>query len=139
MAYYTKYSIKIIAEKDFPQCEHDFDSKYKCCPQCGQERQIISGESFLNKKLIEFLKNEKRYDNPFLEKNTWYNHIKHLAEFSEKYPDALFILDGNGDDNSDIWKKYFKAGKYRNCSARINFDEFDESKMIYPGNKEQGK
>lgn len=59
-----------------------------------------------------------------LTKAIWedYEHDYDLIEFSKKYPNALFILDGVGEEYPDIWRKYFKNGKmYR--------EDFGESKL----------
>lgn len=56
----------------------------------------------------------------------WYQHEKDMKELSEKFPDVVFELSGEGEENGDIWKKYFKNGKMQACHAKIVFDEFNE-------------
>lgn len=59
----------------------------------------------------------------------WYSHERELKEFTKKYIDILFVLNGRGEENDDIWVKYFKNGKVQECRAKITFEDFDESKL----------
>jgi antitoxin component YwqK of YwqJK toxin-antitoxin module len=61
----------------------------------------------------------------------WYDSDQDMKELSsrEEYKDVLFILEGEGEENDDIWKAYYKNGKVQKEYARITFDEFDESKL----------
>ena len=60
----------------------------------------------------------------------WYNHEKHMKELSKIYPDTIFLLEGEGEESGDIWRKYFKNGKMQVCKAEIVFPAFDESKLV---------
>ncbi len=40
-----------------------------------------------------------------LHSSTWYNHKEQLIEFSERYPETLFILKGIGESVMDMSKK----------------------------------
>jgi hypothetical protein len=65
------------------------------------------------------------------ESSKWYDCDNDMKELSarEEYLNVLFILEGEGDTNEDIWKAYFKNGKMQKEYAKITFDEFDESKL----------
>lgn len=52
-----------------------------------------------------------------------------MKNLSKKFPSVLFILEGEGEENDDIWKKYFKDGKVQECAAKITFDPYDETKL----------
>lgn len=60
---------------------------------------------------------------------TWYTHEKDLKAFSSKHPNALFLLEGEGEESADFWKKYFKNGKCFTTKAKLVFEEYDESKL----------
>ena len=60
----------------------------------------------------------------------WYEHEEDMQKFSKKYPEALFVLYGEGEEAGDIWTKYFKDGKKHIAKAKIEIDEFDENKLI---------
>ncbi len=59
----------------------------------------------------------------------WYEHENEMKEFSSQYPNAIFKLSGEGEQNGDIWKKYFKDGKMQIARAIIIFEDYDESKL----------
>jgi len=63
------------------------------------------------------------------ESGKWYGYETDMREFSEKYPELLFCLEGEGESNKDIWKKYYKNGKSQECKAELIFPEFDETKL----------
>lgn len=51
----------------------------------------------------------------------WYENEEDMTKFSAQYPDVLFILDGFGEEEGDIWRKYFRAGKMFRADAVISF------------------
>jgi hypothetical protein len=60
---------------------------------------------------------------------TWYEFERDMKAFSLDHPDALFILDGAGEDNTDLWRCYFKNGKKQFEKAKVVFSDFDETKL----------
>jgi hypothetical protein len=59
----------------------------------------------------------------------WYNHEEEMKELSKKFPDIVFRLHGEGEENDDIWYKYFKNGKMQSCYATLHFDDYSEDKL----------
>ena len=59
----------------------------------------------------------------------WYAHEEEMRQLSSRFPDILFTLSGKGEENEDIWVKYFKAGRMQVAHATITFDAFDEHKL----------
>lgn len=59
----------------------------------------------------------------------WYKHEDDMRQLSSRFPDILFTLSGKGEENEDIWVKYFKAGRMQVSHAKITLDEFDEHKL----------
>jgi hypothetical protein len=59
----------------------------------------------------------------------WYEHDHHMEVISQEYPDILFILNGEGEESGDIWRKYFKNGLAKYDRAELSFPEFDESQL----------
>lgn len=69
------------------------------------------------------------YD-PFSDSCKWYEHDKDMIMVSKKYKNMLFTLTGYGEDESDIWKKYYYNGKMQSAHAKITFDSFDPAKLM---------
>lgn len=57
----------------------------------------------------------------------WYDHKEDLVAFSRSYPDTLFVMSGEGEENGDMWKLYVKNGKSFYAEAIITYPEYDES------------
>lgn len=59
----------------------------------------------------------------------WYNYEDDLKKLSSEFPNLLFELYGEGEEQTDIWKCYFFAGKIQHAKAKIIIDDFDYSKL----------
>ena len=59
----------------------------------------------------------------------WYDHEDDLLDFSRRFPQVTFKLSGRGEENGDIWDKYFRNGKMQTCRAEIRKPDFDPSKL----------
>lgn len=59
----------------------------------------------------------------------WYEHHEEMIELSKRFPETIFCLYGDGEENGDTWYKYYKNGKSQYCPAKITYDEYDESKL----------
>lgn len=60
---------------------------------------------------------------------TWNNWEDDMVLLSRKFPDALFMLHGSGEDPEDLWNAYFINGKVQICPVIITYDEFDPMKL----------
>ena len=50
-----------------------------------------------------------------------------MREVSKKHSNVLFQITGEGEDNGDLWKAYFRGGKMQMCVAKIVYDIFDQT------------
>jgi len=123
MGYYTTYNLNIHSTIMVRACEHgDTDSKF--CSRCGVKQEKLPIWEIAVKRLIEIV----GY-NPLYESCKWYEHEQDMVRLSSEFPQILFTLEGEGEDNHDIWKKYFKKGKIQICTATIIFEEFHETML----------
>lgn len=60
----------------------------------------------------------------------WYAHEKDMIALSLKYPDFVFTLDGKGEESEDIWRSFYRNGKYYHWVLDYELPEFDESMLI---------
>ena len=91
--------------------------------------EVIDGSN----DLIEALINECKEASYALTSNgdcaqecKWYDHRLHLVAFSRKHPEALFMLSGEGEENGDAWREYYRDGKMQLCKAKLVYPEFNK-------------
>ena len=129
MGYYTRYSMEV----------QDIDNKgydsYKIAKYM-LDKQKESNKFYVFKyELEDFVENEDATsgvdyglsfgDNEY----KWYDNEEDMRLLSKEFPDILFKLHGEGEDNKDIWDKYFMNGKMQYCSAKIIYSPFDKTKL----------
>jgi len=121
MGYLTSFKLEII------QPESKIDDFERVLPksQVPEQRQIIE----MLRSKYENAKFSLDENGNTRESYTWYNYQDDLKEFSKNFPTMIFKLNGEGEENGDIWEAYFKNGKMQLCEARITFDKYDESKL----------
>lgn len=72
---------------------------------------------------------EYNFSHSYNDSCKWYSWHEHMIEVSKRFPDDLLVISGDGEEQGDQWKAYFKNGKSQVCKAVITFEEFDESKL----------
>lgn len=60
----------------------------------------------------------------------WDEHEKEMCDLSKVFTDVVFKLHGEGEENGDIWDKYFMNGKMQYCPAQISLPPFDKTKLV---------
>ena len=64
---------------------------------------------------------------------TWFNHQMDMATIvSQKWPETRFRLQGQGDDDNDVWAEFFLGGKVQRVLGETRFPEFDPDKLTNP-------
>ena len=53
----------------------------------------------------------------------WYNNRDDMIEISKRFPNMVFMLEGQGELPGDMWKCYFKNGEWEMCEAVIHMPE----------------
>lgn len=59
----------------------------------------------------------------------WYSWVEDMKELSKIFPETVFKLHGEGEENDDLWDAYFKNGKEQECRADIIYPDYDEEKL----------
>ena len=103
MGYYTSYTLETDAEDDQPIVD------------ALREKEVIGGALSEGFEVYESVK--------------WYEHEDDMRSISKAFPAVLFHLHGEGEENGDLWDKYFKNGKMQVCKAVISYPAYDESKL----------
>lgn len=106
MGYYTSYKLSVL--------------------EGGDEEQLIK-EFREDSDGAEYAIDEDGYTN---ESCKWYDSKSDLLKFSVKRPEAIFCLEGEGEENGDVWKLYVKDGHFQECRAKMVFPEFDRAKLL---------
>jgi hypothetical protein len=134
MGYFTNYKISVQG-KPFSKKEQDEITVLKAQANMlkGQMKEVaLAGIAEKEKRIIvdpEQLVKENIGYNPFDEQCKWYESDEDMKKISKKYPLTIFVLEGEGEESGDLWKKYFLNGKMQEAKAKITYDEFDEKKL----------
>jgi hypothetical protein len=137
MGYYTRYSLRTI-KTERVQKERE---------RLAEERKALESIEDLNIRELALAGFDSKfvdpgkYDisnlspvnpkfNPFDGECKWYEHEDDMRRFSKLYPHILFELSGEGEESGDLWKKYFLNGKMQYCKVKMEFEPFDESKLV---------
>lgn len=103
-------------------------------PQTDADALVGTGH-LVRAAVAEMLKRETLLDQDegeFRGTCSWYEHEKDLSTISKKFPSVRFVLKGEGEENEDIWEKWFLAGKVKEMRAKIVFPSPDECKWRKP-------
>lgn len=92
------------------------------------ELTVISGNDGITDYEKE-IKDTTVYDCLFGESIKWYDHEIDMKKYSLGRPNVLFLLEGKGEENGDIWKAYFQNGKMFKTKAKLTFEDFSISKL----------
>lgn len=104
MGYYTSYRLEVI--------EGDPDLIRQLRDECEDAHAAFDDDG--------------NYD----DRIKWYNSDTDMDKFSKKHPEALFLLEGEGEESPDFWRQYWQNGKCQNIAGEIVYEEFDKTKMI---------
>jgi hypothetical protein len=60
----------------------------------------------------------------------WYDHEDEMKSFSEEFPQLVFKLHGSGEEQGDVWIKYFHGGKMKVVRPVLQWPSFDWEKFV---------
>jgi len=100
MGYYTDFSLRIVEGDDY---------------KTNYEEEIGEASNYGSATFNDSIK--------------WYDHEIDMKAYSKLHPKVLFALEGIGEENEDMWVKYFKNGKMQKVAAKITYEDYDEFKL----------
>ena len=112
MGYYTEHNLEIKENRS----THTYEEVFNMTVDKLNELDVIGYALCSNLECVEPAK--------------WYTHKEDMQELSKHVRDVVFVLSGQGEKNSDLWKEYWLNGRYHRCQAEIVYPEFDERKLI---------
>ena len=60
----------------------------------------------------------------------WYDYVDNMKMLSLKFPTIVFILEGDGEENEDIWVAYYMNVKVQHEKAKITYNYFYPNKIV---------
>lgn len=59
----------------------------------------------------------------------WYDWQDHIKKVSLKFPGYIIILEGEGEEQGDVWKAYAKDGKLAVVHPETHWPDFHEDML----------
>lgn len=110
MGYYTNFNLKVLDENEV-EIDESFVPEWEQKELYGNDLSI----SDLIWRTADSMK--------------WCDYHDEMLEYSKKYPEFVFILDGEEEESGDIWREFFKNGKSYVWQLTYSPPSFDESKL----------
>jgi hypothetical protein len=137
MGYYTAYSLEVDIQKPTtmpPKETLETLSKEELADIILNNKDWFDKEITSEDIIADLRKDEGAHyaldeDGGTYESCKWYEWLETLVNFSKKYPNVVFTLSGEGEESGDVWKCYFKDGKYQDAQAKIVIEEYNPSKL----------
>ena len=60
----------------------------------------------------------------------WYAYRDDMKRLSAAFPNVLFTLHGEGEQDLDLWREYWLGGKYQRVDAAVTYAPFDADNLI---------
>ena len=63
----------------------------------------------------------------------WYDHDEDMVKLSLRFPNYTFILEGEGEENGDLWRTIYHDGKLERLNVKIVYEKphSDFAKIVY--------
>lgn len=113
MGYYTGYSLTVRGENITKELAERIVSALKNREVCNY---ALNEEYYLSKdgKSMEL-------DGTDIVK--WYEHTTDMESVSTMFPELMFCLHGEGEENGDLWNEYYQNGLSEYCKGYVAYEE----------------
>ena len=63
----------------------------------------------------------------------WYDHDEDMVKLSLRFPDYTFILEGEGEENGDLWRAIYHDGQMEELNVKIVYKKpkSDFAQIVY--------
>ena len=63
----------------------------------------------------------------------WYDHDEDMVKLSLRFPDYTFILEGEGEENGDLWRTIYHDGQLECLNVKIVYEKphSNFAKIVY--------
>lgn len=85
---------------------------------------ILNDDDYIMDSIIEFGDLDLSYH--LSDRCKWYDHDTDIINLSLKHKDKVFRLEGRGEDDDDIWVKFYKNGEFRMYQSQIVHKQYSE-------------
>lgn len=62
---------------------------------------------------------------------TWYDWQSDMSLLSSRFPELIFVLYGENEDDKEPWVAYFKNGRMQFGYAEVVYPTFDQNKLEF--------
>lgn len=136
VGYYTVYTLtwSILGKNEAPSCDHEKQDSAKFCPECGKPVKMVELSDLIS-DYIQEKQNESDFfyaidpDGGSTQSAKWYDYDNEMKMLSRNFPEVLFTLHGEGEDQGDIWNAYYLNGKSQKAKAEITIPKFNISEL----------
>jgi len=103
MGYYTYHTL-VVFNKDM-----QYNNKAR------EEHELLITQAYCDERATE--------PDLFNDAMKWYTHERDMIEHSLKYPDYVFMIEGEGESRDDLWRQYFYNGIMLTYPASIEYND----------------
>ena len=63
----------------------------------------------------------------------WYDHDEDIVKLSLRFPNYTFILEGEGEENGDLWRTIYHNGQLERLNVKIVYEKphSNFAKIVY--------
>lgn len=108
MGYYTDFSLRV-------------EGSGAAYGRLMDEQDRVTVSESYEFKLGDFLRNGQS-------DVKWYDYDDDMKSLSKRWPNVLFILDGDGEEQGDVWRAWYRNGK--GIKVEPTFLEPDLDKLL---------
>lgn len=59
----------------------------------------------------------------------WHGHERDMIRLSKAFPEALFVLWGEGEEPEDLWTCYYLGGRTQEAPVRVEYPPFNPAEL----------